>query len=307
MGTGGTLDGVSANLEPTPPETADGPVGTFEAHRALLTSIAYRMLGQLVDAEDVVQEAWLRWARASHDEVRDPRAFLVTVTSRLALDRLRRIAARRETYTGEWLPEPVAQTPDPADAAANAETVAYGLLVVLESLSPLERVVYVLREAFDVPHAEIAQILDRSEPAIRQLASRARSHVAARHDRFEADEGTASEAARRFLDAARGADLGPFLELLAPDVELVADAGGQVRAPLLPVRGSANVGRFLEAVRQRSDPRAVTMVARLNGAPGIVVRLDDAPAAALLLEVSGGAITRLYLVGNPEKLGHVTS
>lgn len=298
---------VTAKPEPTPSAASEDAVGTFEAQRSHLTAIAYRMLGQLVDAEDVVQEAWLRWSGVDREAVRDPRAFLVTVTSRLALDRLRRIAARRETYPGEWLPEPIAATSDPADAAAASESVAFGLLVVLESLSPLERVVYVLREAFDLPYAEIAAILDRAEPAVRQLARRARTHVDGHTTRFEADEATATQAAARFLDAAGGGDLEPFLALLAPDVELVADGGGRVRAPLLPVRGATNVGRFVASVRNRADPRAITVVARLNGAPAIVVALAGAPAAAVLFELSGGAITRLYLVGNPDKLGHVTS
>jgi len=282
----------------------------FEASRPRMLAVAYRMLGQLSDAEDVVQEAWLRWSSESRADVRDPGAFLVTTTSRLALDRLRRIAARREAYVGEWLPEPVDTGGDPTAAVVVAETVSYGLLVVLETLSPLERVVYVLREAFGHSHAEIAAMLDRSEPAIRQAAGRARTHVSERSPRFSPDQETARLAADRFLVAASGGDLGPFLELLAPDVQLVADGGGRVRAPLLPVYGAEKVTRFLEAILRRGGEGAVTTSAVLHGSPGVVVRIGGVAAAAMLLDVGDGRITRVFLVANPDKLvriGDVTA
>jgi RNA polymerase sigma-70 factor, ECF subfamily len=275
-----------------------------------MLAVAYRMLGQLSDAEDVVQEAWLRWSSEPRADVRDPGAFLVTMTSRLALDRLRRIAARREAYVGEWLPEPVDAGADPGAAFAAAESVSYGLLVVLETLSPLERVVYVLREAFGHSHAEIATMLDRSEPAVRQAASRARTHVRERSPRFRPDHETARLAADRFLVAAAGGDLGPFLELLAPDVALVADSGGQVRAPRLPVYGAEKVTRFLEAILVRGAPGAVTASAALNGGPAVVVRVGGVAVAAMLLDAGEGRISRVFLVANPDKLvriGDVTS
>jgi RNA polymerase sigma-70 factor, ECF subfamily len=275
-----------------------------------MLAVAYRMLGQVADAEDVVQEAWLRWSSEPRDDVRDPGAFLVTMTSRLALDRLRRIAARREAYPGEWLPEPLDTGSDPATGVLVAESVSYGLLVVLETLSPLERVVYVLREAFGHSHAEIAAMLDRSEEAVRQAASRARAHVRGRSSRFRPDHETARLAADRFLDAASGGDLGPFLELLAPDVELVADSGGKVRAPRLPVYGAAKVTRFLEAILQRGAPEALTTAIVLNGSPAVVVRIAGSAVAAMLLDADEGRISRVYLVANPDKLariGDVTS
>ena len=282
----------------------------FEASRPRMLAVAYRMLGQVSDAEDLVQEAWLRWSSEPRDDVRDPGAFLVTMTSRLALDRLRRIAARREAYVGEWLPEPLDTGSDPATGVLLAETVSYGLLVVLETLSPLERVVYVLREAFGHSHAEIAATLDRSEEAVRQAASRARAHVRERSPRFRPDHETARLAADRFLDAASGGDLGPFLELLAPDVELVADSGGRVRAPRLPVYGAVKVSRFLEAIIRRGAPGAVTTAEALNGGPAVVVRVGGSAVAAMLLDAGEGRISRVFLVANPDKLariGDVTS
>jgi len=282
----------------------------FEANRPRMLAVAYRMLGERSDAEDVVQEAWLRWSAEPRDNVRDPGAFLVTMTSRLSLDRLRRVAARRESYVGEWLPEPVDTVIDPLDATVLAETISYGLLVVLETLSPLERVVYVLREAFGHSHAEIASMLDRSEAAIRQVASRARAHVQERSPRFTRDDSTARLAADRFLAAAAGGDLQPFLELLAPDVELVADGGGRVRAPRLPIHGAEKVSRFLEAILRRGTPADVVEHASLNGAPGVIVRTGGVPVAAMLLDAGEGRIARVYLIANPDKLarlGDVTS
>ena len=295
-----------------PSPVTDDPAAhaAFEASRPRIQAVAYRMLGQVSDAEDVVQEAWLRWSSEPRDDVRDPGAFLVTMASRLALDRLRRIATRREAYVGEWLPEPVDAAADPATGVLVAESVSYGLLVVLETLSPLERVVYVLREAFGHSHAEIAAMLDRSEEAVRQAASRARAHVRERSSRFRPDQATARLAADRFLDAASGGDLGPFLELLAPDVELVADSGGKVRAPRLPVYGAEKVTRFLEAILQRGDPEAVTTAEVLNGSPAVVVRVAGSAVAAMLLDAGEGRIARVYLVANPDKLariGDVTS
>jgi RNA polymerase sigma-70 factor (ECF subfamily) len=291
------------------PTVAD-PVA-FEAARPRLLAVAYRITGQLADAEDVVQEAWLRWAAEPRDEVCDPVAFLVTVTARLALDRRRRIAARRESYTGEWLPQPVSTTSDPARRVEGLDAIGYGLLVVLETLSPLERAVYVLREAFGYSHSEIGRMLERSDAAVRQVAHRARAHVEARIERFDPDRSLAAVAAERFLAAASGGDLAPLLELLAPDVELVADGGGKVRAPLLPVVGREAVGRFLHAVRNRAAPDAVTSIESLNGQPAIVVRLGTAVAAALLFHVDRDAVRRMFLVGNPDKLlgveGDVTS
>ena len=216
----------------------------FDGHRDLLVSVAYRILGSVTDAEDAVQEAWMRWSGVDYTEVADPRAFLVRVTTRLAIDRLRRAKARRESYVGPWLPEPILTRQDPAEDAAMAESVSMAMLVVLETLSPLERAVFVLREAFGMPHAEIADVLGRKEEAVRQLARRAREHVRERRTRRRRPGRTApgdraiprGGCGRRF----RSAHGGP-----PPGVTLVADGGGRALAPRRPVPGSERVARFL--------------------------------------------------------------
>jgi RNA polymerase sigma factor (sigma-70 family) len=195
----------------------------FEDYRGLLVSVAYRVLGSVTDAEDAVQEAWLRWSNVDHSQVADPRAFLVRVTTRLAIDRLRRAKARRESYVGPWLPEPILTRQDPAEDAAMAESVSMAMLVVLETLSPLERAVFVLREAFGMPHAEIADVLGRKEEAVRQLAKRARDHVRERRTRFDADRNEQQRVTERFLEATAGGDLEGLMEVLAP--------GGRSRWP----------------------------------------------------------------------------
>jgi RNA polymerase sigma-70 factor (ECF subfamily) len=305
-----------------PPATnGAAAAGDFAAHREALLGVAYRMLGQMADAEDVVQEAWLRWARAAPAEVQDARAFLVRVTTRLALDRLRRLKARREAYVGPWLPEPLlagSREPgggDPEADAERAESVSLALLVVLETLSPLERAVFVLREAFGLSHAEVATALGRSEAAVRQLARRARDHVQARRPRFDADPDTRRRVTERFLAASAGGDLPALLAVLAPDVTLVADGGGRARAPLRPLRGAESVARFLLAVATPAltdtflrsvgvDPAAErdVRIDRVNGGPGIVIAVGDRPVTVLVLDVVDGAVQRIYLVANPDKL-----
>ncbi|HEX2183629.1 MAG TPA: RNA polymerase sigma-70 factor [Rubrobacteraceae bacterium] len=277
----------------------------FEEQRDLLTGVAYRILGSATDAEDVVQEAWLRWANVDSSEVANPRAFLVRVVTRLAIDRLRRTKARRESYVGPWLPEPVVSDRDAADDVALAESVSMALLVVLEALSPLERAVFVLREAFGMPHAEIAGILCRSEAAVRQLARRARDHVREGGARFETDQETRRQVTERFLEAALGGDIEALMEVLAPGVTLVADGGGRVRAPLLPVHGADKVARFLVAVATRPGQDVRAYIAQVNGGPGIVVTAEGAPVAVLVLDVDGGVARTVHLVANPEKLAAV--
>src|SRR5215204_5926540 len=234
-------------------ERTPDPARVFDEHRGLLISVAYRVLGSVTDAEDAVQEAWLRWSGVDHSGVDNPRAFLVRVTTRLAIDRLRRAKARRESYVGPWLPEPILTRQDPAEDAAMAESVSMAMLVVLETLSPLERAVFVLREAFGMPHAEIAEVLGRKEEAVRQLARRARAHVRERRSRFDADQTEQRRVTERFLEAATGGDLEALMAVLSPGVELVADGGGKAPAPLRPLHGSEEVGRFLLAIATESQ------------------------------------------------------
>jgi RNA polymerase sigma-70 factor (TIGR02957 family) len=291
----------------------------FDEHRALLISVAYRILGSVIDAEDTVQEAWLRWSGVNPSDVRDPRAFLVRVTTRLAIDRLRRAKTRRESYVGPWLPEPILTGRDVAEDVALAESVSMAMLVVLETLSPLERAVFVLREAFGMPYAEIADILGRKEEAVRQLGRRARDHVQERRSRFDTDESEQHRVTERFLEATSTGDLDALMAVLSPGVTLVADGGGRALAPRRPVRGAEKVARFLLAVATEermarflrsvgSEPIVADLrvrVAQVNGGPGILVVSGDKPISALVLDVSEGVIRSIHLVANPEKLAGV--
>jgi RNA polymerase sigma-70 factor, ECF subfamily len=275
----------------------------FAEHRALLVGVAYRMLGSLADAEDVVQEAWLRWAGRPTAEVGNARAYLVRTVTRLAIDRMRRLRALRESYIGPWLPEPVATGPDAAQDVERAESISLALLVVLETLSPLERAVFVLREAFDVPHPDIARALGRSEASVRQLARRARAHVAARRPRFDADPAVRAQVTERFIAACRTADLDGLLALLAPDVELVGDSGGLAPAPRRPVVGAGKIARLITGGARRPELAFGYEPCFLNGGPGVVVTSHGTPVAALVLHVRDGLVTAVHAVGNPDKLG----
>ncbi|MEV7086277.1 RNA polymerase sigma factor SigJ [Streptomyces sp. NPDC093085] len=281
----------------------------FETHRPVITGVAYRMLGRYADAEDVVQDAWLRWSAADRTEIREPRAYLVRITTRLAIDRLRQATARHETYVGPWLPEPVVtdfggDVPDTADRALLADSVSFAVLVVLESLSPLERAVFVLREAFGFPFAEIATTLERSEAAVRQLAGRARHHVEERRPRYDVDPAQRRALTERFLAAAGGGDLGELLSLLAPDVVVVADAGGKAQAPRRMVEGPEKAGRLLVAIGEGME-RLDALFTEVNGGVGVVFSVDGKPDTVVQLEFAGGLVERVHIVRNPEKLAGV--
>ncbi|MBT2442425.1 RNA polymerase sigma-70 factor [Streptomyces sp. ISL-36] len=279
----------------------------FEEHRPLLTGVAYRMLGRAADAEDVVQDAWLRWSAADREDVREPRAFLVRITTRLALDRLRQVQSRRESYVGPWLPEPVVTdfgpaAPDTAERAMLADSVSLAVLVVLESLSPLERAVFVLREAFGFPYGEIATALDRSEAAVRQLAGRARRHVDEGRPRYDVDPVERRVLTERFLAAAAGGDLEQLMALLAPDARLVGDSGGKAKAPLRIMETADKVGRFLAAVAQGAEDAFEFRFMEVNGAPALLALADGKPDALFQIEVRDGRIQCVYIVRNPDKL-----
>lgn len=285
---------------------ADTATDVFEEHRPVLLGVAYRMLGRVVDAEDVVQEAWLRWSGTDRAEVRDARGYLVRVTTRLAIDRLRQVQARREAYVGPWLPEPFptdlgATVPDTAERAVLAESVSFAVLVVLESLSPLERAVFVLREAFGFPYGEIAAALDRSEAAVRQLAGRARRHVEERKPRYTVDPVQQRELTERFIAAAAGGDLSQLLALLAPDARLIGDGGGKAQAPLRILETADHIGRFLAGAAARL-PAAEVALTEVNGALAGVVLLDGRPEMLFTLDVADGAVQCVYVVRNPDKL-----
>jgi RNA polymerase sigma-70 factor (TIGR02957 family) len=287
----------------------------FDRHRRLLFSVAYQMLGSVADAEDVVQDAWLRWSAADRGDVVDERAYLVRIVSRLALDRLDSARARRESYVGPWLPEPlltgrapVASAPqaaDPEDAAELGEQVSLALLVVLETLSPAERAVFVLREAFGMSTAEVAAALGRSEAAVRQMTHRAREHVQARQPRFDTDRAAQREVTERFLAAAVGGDVETLLAAMAPGVVLIADGGGKVTAARRPIVGADKVARFLAAVGPQGAhlPGLRVEVSELNGAPAVVAWTDEGPFMALQLVLADGLVEQVLYVANPDKLG----
>ncbi|MFJ4788324.1 RNA polymerase sigma-70 factor [Streptomyces sp. NPDC088794] len=287
--------------------TTDTETDVFEEHRPVLLGVAYRMLGRVADAEDIVQEAWLRWSGADHAQVREPRAYLVRVTTRLAIDRLRQVKARNEAYVGPWLPEPYVTefgdtVPDTAERAVLADSVSLAVLVVLESLSPLERAVFVLREAFGYPYADIAAMLDRGEPAVRQLAGRARKHVDERRPRYEVDPDRRRDLTERFLAAAAEGDLEGLLELLAPDVRLVADSGGKSRAPLRVLDSADKVGRFLLGAARKGVPDPSFRFMELNGGPAIVALSAGKPDSVFQLDIYEGRIQSVYIMRNPDKL-----
>jgi RNA polymerase sigma-70 factor (ECF subfamily) len=280
----------------------------FIANRGLLFTVAYEMLGSAADAEDVVQESWLRWDAIGEDgrsAVRDPRAFLVRMVTRKALDRLRANARRREDYVGEWLPEPLLTTPDLAEDVELAESVSIAMLTVLETLGPTERAVFVLHEVFDVPYGEIAEAVGKSAAAVRQIAHRAREHVAARRPRAAVSRREQEVVVERFLAAVTDGDLQGLLDALAPDVVLVADGGGVVQAVVNPVVGAKKVANLLRSFG-RLAPQGGIVLLQLNGAVGArVVGTADGYDTAISFVVEGGRISRIFAVRNPAKLGKI--
>ena len=279
----------------------------FVAHRGLLFTVAYEMLGSAADAEDVVQETWLRWANlgaAARADVRNPRAYLVRIVTRQALNRLRTLARRREEYVGEWLPEPLLTGPDVAEDVELAESVSIAMLTVLETLGPTERAVFVLREVFETPYEEIAEAVGKTPAAVRQIAHRAREHVAARRPRARVSLAEQEAVVDRFLAAVRGGDLQGLLDVLAPDVVLVPDGGGVVAAARRPIEGAGRVGALLGSLaRQAGDFEAMPM--RLNGWPAARIDLEGELDTVASLVVEEGRITRIYAIRNPHKLARL--
>lgn len=277
----------------------------FERHRPLLFTIAYEVLGTAADAEDAVQEAYLSWSAADLEQVRDQRAYLVRITTRRALDLLRKQARRREEYVGPWLPEPVA-TPAGVDDEL-AGPVSMAMLIVLETLNPVERAVFVLREVFGFPHEEIARVVEKSPANVRQIARRARSHVEARRPRFDADPQRATAVAFDFLAAVQTGDIAAAVDLLAPEVVSISDGGGLVSAARRPVHGADRVARFLVGLFAKGSARSEIglEVVNCNGLPGVLVTEDGERALLVLTEVVDNAVAAVYLVRNPEKLARV--
>jgi RNA polymerase sigma-70 factor (TIGR02957 family) len=272
----------------------------FVAHRSLLFTVAYEMLGSRTDAEDVLQEAWLRWADVDRSQVRDSRAYLVRVVTRQALNQMRALSRRREQYVGEWLPEPLLTSPDVADDVQLAESVSIAMLTVLETLGPTERAVFVLREVFEMPYGEIAEAVGKSTVTVRQIARRAREHVTARRPRIRVSRSEQQAVVERFLVAVRTGQLQELMELLAPDVVFIADGGGLARAARSPIRGAEVVARAL-ARAHRVVATLETTTVWLNGAPAGRIEINGEPATASLV-VENGRVTRIYVTVNPQKL-----
>ncbi|WP_189707029.1 RNA polymerase sigma factor SigJ [Streptomyces phaeofaciens] len=312
--TGGPPDPAASSPDPA----ADTATQVFHAHRELLFSIVYNMLGSIADTEDVVQETWLAWTGRHRApgaaEIDHPRAYLVRIAVNRALAHQAAVSRRRETYVGPWLPEPLVgplmDTPAPdeaADAAVRAESVSMALLVVLETLTPLERGVFVLHEVFGYAHTEIADILGRSPSAIRQLAHRAREHVHARRPRYEPAPQVRQQVTERFLAAALGGDLDALLRLLAPDVTLWGDSGGKGAGGPRPLHGRDKVARLLAAVGPHSGRGLHIAYRRVNGDPSALLFAGDTPYAVLVLDLTpdGDQVCGIYAVANPDKLVHV--
>ncbi|MEV0583335.1 RNA polymerase sigma-70 factor [Nonomuraea sp. NPDC050310] len=290
---------------PSPAETGpQSATAAFVAHRNLLFTVAYEMLGSAADAEDVLQETWLRWSGVDLAAVRDQRAYLVRITTRQALDRLRALARRKESYVGPWLPEPLLTAPDVAEDVELADSVSMAMMLVLETLIPIERAVFVLREVFDLDYDEIADAVGKSPAAVRQLAYRARAHVAARRPRGVASPAEARDALAAFQRAITTGDLRELLDRLAPDVVFLGDGGGIKQALLSPVHGAASVAAVLTAGLAGFAAATLTP-AQINGHPALVVRIDGQIDTVLALHVHHGLITGLYAVRNPEKLSRL--
>ncbi|MEL4319944.1 RNA polymerase sigma-70 factor [Leifsonia sp. YIM 134122] len=272
----------------------------FITHRRLLFTVAYEMLGSAADAEDVLQESWLRWSEVDQSQVREPRAYLVRTVTRQALNLVRSHSRRREDYIGEWLPEPLLTTPDVADDVELAESVSMAMLTVLETLVPTERAVFVLREVFDVPYEEIAEVLDKEPAAVRQIAHRARDHVAARRPRIRVDRTEQQDVVERFVLALNTGDLPGLLAVLAPDVVLVADGNGLIGAARKPIVGAEKLATYL--INGAARVTFVGAVASLNGTTGALFDVNGALAAAVSMVVVDGRVTQLFSVVNPDKL-----
>jgi RNA polymerase sigma-70 factor (TIGR02957 family) len=283
----------------------DAATEAFVAHRNLLFTVAYEMLGSATDAEDVLQETWLRWSGVDLDTVRDRRAYLVRVATRQALTRLRTLGRRKESYVGPWLPEPLLTAPDVAEDVELADSVSMAMLLVMETLTPIERAVFVLREVFDLGYDEIAGAVDKSPAAVRQIAHRAREHVAARRPRGVASPAETRDALEAFRRAVETGEMQSLLDVLAPDVVALSDGGGVTQAVLRPIVGADRVARLLAARWDVVGAETSAEPVQVNGCPALIVRRGGEIDGVVAARVEDGLVTGLYFVRNPEKLSRV--
>ncbi|PWR10480.1 RNA polymerase subunit sigma-24 [Micromonospora acroterricola] len=295
----GTPQTVAADDRP------DRATEAFLAHRNLLFTVAYEMLGSAADAEDVLQETWLRWAGVDLGAVHDQRAYLVRITTRQSLTRLRTLGRRKESYVGSWLPEPLLTAPDVAEDIALADSVSMAMLLVLETLAPTERAVFVLREVFALGYDEIAEAVDKSPAAVRQITHRARAHVAARRPRQVVSAAETRSALDAFQRAVETGDLQSLLDILAPDVVLLGDGGGVKQAVPRPILGADKVARLLAGGWGKVAGHSSWRPAQVNGYPALIVHLDGELDTVVAVRIDDGLITGLYAVRNPEKLSHM--
>ena len=286
----------------------DQDVAAFETHRRALTGLAYRMLGSRAEAEDIVQDAYLRWHAADRMAIEEPRRYLGTVVTRLCLDRMKSAQARREVYVGQWLPEPVVdETFDDDTAGDLVHDISVALMLLLERLSPLERASFLLHDVFGLDFAEIARALERGEAACRQLAARARAHIEAGRPRFPASHEDGHRLAAAFRAAMTSGDTKAFAQILAKDAVLYSDGGGKRAAALNPIHGADRILRFFAGIA-RKNPALAAMAARpatVNGLPGFVLRESDGSIDTMAVEHRAGRIVAIYLIRNPDKLQHV--
>src|SRR5690242_8009436 len=287
------------------PSMADPATEAFLAHRNLLFTVAYEMLGSAADAEDILQETWLRWAGVDLGIVRDQRAYLVRIATRQALGRLRTLGRRRESYVGPWLPEPLLTAPDVAEDIELSDSVSMAMLLVLETLTPTERAVFVLREVFELGYDEIAGAVDKSAAAVRQIAHRARAHVAARRPRAVVSAAESRRALEAFQRAIETGDLQSLVDQLAPDVVMLGDGGGLKPAGPRPIVGADKVGRLLAVGLPRVAGTPSTEPVQVNGGPALIIRLDGELDTVVAVRIDDGLISGLYFVRNPEKLSHI--
>jgi RNA polymerase sigma-70 factor (ECF subfamily) len=302
-------DGKRGPEETNPQTGGDAArLATFNQYRGLLFSVAYRMLGSVADAEDMLQETFIRWQQAANDEVRSPRAFLVTVITRLCINQLQSARVRREEYVGEWLPEPLVTDPgsDPLGILKVDESLSMAFLLLLERLTPMERAVFLLREVFEYEYAEIANVLGQSETNCRQILRRARQHVGDMRRRFDASAREHDDLLKRFIQATRSGDMQGLVELLSSEVVLHTDGGGKAVALAKEVRGADKVaGTIIERMRTTLPKNLVARMTRINGKPGLVSYLNGKPFSALTVDYRDGLVQTIYVVTNPQKLSHL--
>ncbi|MFC9435200.1 RNA polymerase sigma-70 factor [Nocardia sp. NPDC057030] len=288
-------------------EQPDPATAMFVTHRNLLFTVAYEMLGSAADAEDVLQETWLRWAGVELEQVRDQRAYLVRITTRQALSRLRTLGRRKESYVGSWLPEPLLTAPDVAEDVELADSVSMAMMLVLETLAPTERAVFVLREVFDLSYDEIAEAVDKTPAAVRQIIHRARAHVSARRPRGIVSQTETRDALAAFQRAIETGDMQDLVDILAPDVVLLGDGGGIKQAVARPVVGADKVARLLALGFDRVRAAMTVEPVQVNGSPALIYRLDGEVDTVVALRIDDGRISGLYAVRNPEKLSHMAN